>query len=75
LIKLHKTQPASDHINCCSPLANQMRLFLHTTAYWLVLTIRAAIRKLHRLARTEFATIRLQLLNPLRPHRQSIVSP
>jgi hypothetical protein len=39
-----------------------MRLLLHTAAYWLVLAIRAAIPKVHPLARAEFATIRLRLL-------------
>lgn len=39
-----------------------MRLVLHTAAYWLMLTVRDAIPKAHRLARAEFATIRLQLL-------------
>jgi hypothetical protein len=62
LIKLHKTQLASDRTSCRSPLANQMRLLLHTAAYWLVLAIRAAIPKVHPLARAEFATIRLRLL-------------
>jgi len=62
LIKLHKTQLASDRTSCRSPLANQMRLVLHTAAYWLVLTIRAAIPRLHPLAKAEFATIRLRLL-------------
>ena len=45
LIKLQKTQLASDRTSCRSPLANQMRLLLHTAAYWLVLAIRAAIPK------------------------------
>ena len=62
LIKLHKTQLASDRTSCRSPLANQTRLLLHTAAYWLVLTVRAAIPRLHPLARAEFATIRLRLL-------------
>jgi hypothetical protein len=62
LIKLHKTQLASDRTSCRSPLANQMRLILHTVAYWLVLTLRAAIPKLHPLARAEFTTIRMRLL-------------
>jgi Transposase DDE domain group 1 len=35
LIKLHKTQLASDRTSCRSPLANQVRLVLHTGAYWL----------------------------------------
>jgi len=43
LIKLHKAQLASDRTSCRSPLANQMRLILHTAAYWLILTMRDAI--------------------------------
>jgi hypothetical protein len=35
LIKLHKTQLASDRTSCRSPLANGVRLVLHTAAYWL----------------------------------------
>src|ERR1700748_2163786 len=34
LIKLHKSQLASDRTSCRSPLANQLRLVLHTAAYW-----------------------------------------
>src|SRR6266566_2658482 len=45
LIKLHKAQLASDRTSCRSPLANQMRLILHTAAYWLTLTVRDAISK------------------------------
>jgi len=37
LIKLHKGQLASDRTSCRSPLANQVRLLLHTAAYWLML--------------------------------------
>ena len=33
LIKLHKGQLASDRTSCRSPLANQIRLLLHTAAY------------------------------------------
>src|SRR5208283_2099674 len=36
-IKLHKTQLRSDRTSCRSPLANQVRLVLHTAAYWLLL--------------------------------------
>jgi hypothetical protein len=39
-----------------------MRLILHTAAYWLILTMRDAIRATHALATTEFTTIRLRLL-------------
>src|SRR3977135_2705975 len=62
LIKLHKAQLASDRTSCRSPLANQMRLILHTAAYWLMLTLRDAIPKANALATAEFNTIRLRLL-------------
>ena len=62
LIKMHKAQLASDRTSCRSPLANQMRLILHTAAYWLMLTLRDAIPKAHTLAKAEFATLRLKLL-------------
>ena len=62
LIKQHKAQLASDRASCRSPFANQMRLILHTGAYWLLLDVRDAIPKWHPLRYTEFATIRLRLL-------------
>ena len=62
LIKLHKAQLASDRTSCRKPLANQMRLILHTAAYWLILTLRDAIPKTHPLATAEFTTLRLRLL-------------
>jgi hypothetical protein len=43
LIKLHKTQLSSDRTSCRSAIANQVRLVLHTAAYWLMLTVRDAI--------------------------------
>lgn len=62
LIKLHKTQLASDRTSCHSATANQVRLMLHTAAYWLMHTVRAAIPQGHALARCEFNTLRLRLL-------------
>ena len=62
LIKLHKTQLASDRTSCRSPLANQVRLVLHTAAYWLMLTLRDTIPKPQPLATAEFTTLRLRLL-------------
>ena len=62
LIKQHKAQLASDRTSCRSPLANQMRLILHTGAYWLLLDLRSAIPSWNPLQHTEFATIRLHLL-------------
>jgi hypothetical protein len=62
LIKLHKAQLASDRTSCRSALANQVRLVLHTAAYWLMLAVRDAIPKSRDLAKAEFATLRLRLL-------------
>ena len=59
---MHKSQIASDRTSCRSPLANQVRLVLHTAAYWLVLGVRDAIPAGHKLAAAEFNTIRLHLL-------------
>jgi hypothetical protein len=57
LIKLHKTQLASDRMSCHSATANQVRLVLHTAAFWLMHGVRAAIPKTNPLAIAEFATI------------------
>jgi hypothetical protein len=62
LIKLHKAQLGSDRTSCQSPAANQVRLVLHTAAYWLMLTLRDAIPAASPLAKAEFATIRLRLI-------------
>jgi hypothetical protein len=62
LIKLHKSQLASDRTSCRSPLANQFRLILHTAAYWLMLTVRDAIPKAEKLAGCEFTTLRIRLI-------------
>ena len=62
LIKLHKSQLASDRTSCRSPLANQVRLVLHTGAYWLMLKLRDAIPKPQPLASAEFTTLRMRLL-------------
>jgi Transposase DDE domain group 1 len=62
LIKAHKVHLASDRTSCRRPLANQVRLVLHTAAYWLLLTVRDAIPGVRDLAKAEFTTIRLRLL-------------
>ena len=62
LIKRHKSQLASDRTSCRSANANQMRLILHTAAYWLMWRIQQAIPKAAALAMAEFATLRLRLL-------------
>ena len=62
LIKLHKSQLASDRTSCRCPIANQVRLVLHTGAYWLMLKLRDAIPQPQPLARAEFTTLRMRLL-------------
>lgn len=62
LIKLHKSQLASDRTSCRSPLANQVRLVLHTGAYWLMLKLRDAIPRPQPLANAEFTTLRMRLI-------------
>ena len=62
LIKLHKAQLASDRMSCHSATANQVRLVLHTAAFWLMHGVRAAIPRSNPLATGEFATIRERLI-------------
>ena len=70
LIKLHKSQLASDRTSCRSALANQVRLVLHTAAYWLMLTVRDAIDKPHPLANAEFTTLRTRPPQNRRTHHR-----
>jgi hypothetical protein len=62
LIKLHKAQLASDRTSCHSATANQVRLVLHTAAFWLMHAVRSAVPELHPLAMAEFVSIRERLL-------------
>ena len=62
LIKLHKAQLASDRTSCHSATANQVRLVLHTAAFWLLWAVRSAIPEASPLAKAEFATIRERLI-------------
>jgi hypothetical protein len=59
LIKLHKAQLASDRMSCHSATANQVRLVLHTAAFWLMHGMRAAIPQASPLPKCEFATTRV----------------
>jgi hypothetical protein len=61
-IKWHKAQLASDRTSCRDPKANQFRLILHTAAYWLMLTMRAAAPRRSLLFRAEFDTLRSRLI-------------
>ena len=62
LIKLHKTQLKSDRTSCMSAAANQLRLTLHTAAYWLLWTVQQAIPEGATLKRAEFATLQIRLV-------------
>ncbi|MDE2623641.1 MAG: IS1380 family transposase [Betaproteobacteria bacterium] len=62
LIKMHKSQLASDRTSCRSANANQMRMILHTAAFWLMWRIQQQVPKTTTLATAEFATLRLRLL-------------
>ena len=62
LIKLHKTQLMSDRTSCTSALANQVRLILHTAAYWLLWSVRRVIPEGATLRRAEFATLQRRLI-------------
>lgn len=62
LIKLHKTQIKSDRTSCTSAAANQMRLILHTAAYWLLWSVQKAIPEGAALKRAEFATLQIRLV-------------
>jgi Transposase DDE domain group 1 len=62
LIKLHKTQLKSDRTSCRSANANQMRLILHTAAYWLMWKLRQTAPATAALRTAEFATLRLRLI-------------
>ncbi len=53
---------ASDRTSCRSALANQVRLVLHTGAFWLMLGLRNAIPAPQPLARAEFITLRTRLI-------------
>ncbi len=43
-IKSWKTRLAADRTSCTKPTANQLRLFLHAGAYWLMWCLRASAR-------------------------------
>jgi hypothetical protein len=49
-------------MSCHSATANQVRLVLHTAAFWLTHAVRAAIPQTDPLAKAEFTTIRERLI-------------
>ena len=61
-IKSWKTHLAADRTSCMKATANQLRLFLHAGAYWLMWGLRVSMprRSVWRLA--QFDTLRLRLI-------------
>jgi hypothetical protein len=61
-IKAWKTHLAADRTSCCRAAANQMRLFLHLGAYWLMWSLRAAMPRRSFWRTAQFDTLRLRLI-------------
>ena len=61
-IKGWKSHLASDRTSCSKASANQMRLMLHSCAYWLWWTLRAACPKRSQWRHAQFDTLRLHLV-------------
>ncbi len=61
-IKAWKTHLAADRTSCCRAAANQMRLFLHLGAYWLMWSLRAAMPRRSSWRVAQFDTLRLRLI-------------
>jgi hypothetical protein len=61
-IKSWKTHLAADRTSCTKASANQLRLFLHAGAYWLMWSLRMSMprRSMWRIA--QFDTLRLRLI-------------
>lgn len=62
MIKEHKCGLLSDRTSCHRFTANQFRLFLHSAAYVVMHHLREVMLKGTELARAQFQTIRLKLL-------------
>jgi hypothetical protein len=61
-IKSWKTHLAADRTSCCRAAANQMRLFLHVAAYWLMWSLRALMPRRSFWRAAQFDTLRLRLI-------------
>ncbi|MBC7285720.1 transposase, partial [Hoeflea sp.] len=61
-IKAWKAHLASDRTSCSKANANQMRLMLHSCAYWLWWKLRAACPRRSPWRRAQFDTLRLHLV-------------
>jgi len=61
-IKAWKTHLAADRTSCCRASANQMRLFLHVGAYWLMWNLRRLMPRRSQWRVAQFDTLRLRLI-------------
>jgi hypothetical protein len=61
-IKAWKAHLAADRTSCTSATANQLRLFLHAGACWLLWTLRAAPPRRSPWRRPQFDALRLRLV-------------
>jgi hypothetical protein len=61
-IKAWKTHLAADRTSCSRATANQMRLFLHIGAYWLMWGFRALMPRRSSWRLMQFDTLRLRLI-------------
>lgn len=61
-IKSWKAHLAADRTSCSRATANQMRLFLHAGAYWLLWALRATFPRRSPWRQAQFDTLRLRLL-------------
>jgi len=61
-IKSWKTHLAADRTSCSRAVANQMRLFLHVGAYWLMWSLRASMPRRSSWRVAQFDTLRLRLI-------------
>jgi hypothetical protein len=61
-IKAWKAHLAADRTSCCRASANQMRLFLHVGAYWLMWSLRSLMPRRSWWRVAQFDTLRLRLI-------------
>ena len=61
-IKAFKTHLAADRTSCCRAAANQMRLFLHIGAYWLMWNLRGLMPSRSSWRVAQFDTLRRRLI-------------
>lgn len=61
-IKSWKTHLAADRTSCTKAAANQLRLFLHAGAYWIMWGLRMAAPKRSAWRMAQFDTLRLRLV-------------